>query len=184
AAIDEVLLFGFNVQFGLKTSRSPSDVFAAYTFSENRFHPRPLDLLADPAFDKDFQDVYRYYKDASFEKFVSRGPLLYMLLRIGAGERDVKTFKWAIHEGTLRYVDNRSDHEILLPAQYDFEWQRTRREDHVHGTHPHISIADTVFVETIGGDLTIKVENNTASGEGIFSEPVENADQTLDDADI
>jgi hypothetical protein len=50
--------------------------------------------------------------------------------------------------------------------------------------HPHIAIADRVFVECVGGDLTIKVENNTESGEGIYSEPVENPDQTLDDAEI
>ncbi|MGC1274454.1 MAG: DNA repair ATPase [Planctomycetaceae bacterium] len=184
AAVGDTLLFGFNVQFGLKATRSPTDALAAYTFSENRFHPRPLDLLADAAFDKDFQDVYRFYKDASFEKFVSRGPLLYMQLRTGPGEGDVKTFKWAVTSDGLRYVDNRSEHEVRLPPQYDFEWRRPRREDHVQGTHPHVNIADKVFVETVGGDLTIKVENNTESGEGIYAEPVENADQTLDDADI
>ncbi len=37
------------------------------------------------------------------------------------------------------------------------------------GTHPHISIADRFFVETVGGDLTVKIEDNTASGEGIYS---------------
>ena len=55
---------------------------------------------------------------------------------------------------------------------------------HQGGLHPHISIEDRVFVETVGGDLTIKIENNTASGEGIYSEPVDNPDQTLDDAEI
>ncbi|HEX6984367.1 MAG TPA: DNA repair ATPase, partial [Planctomycetaceae bacterium] len=184
AAVGGTLLFGFNVHFGLKAERSPADVFAAYTFSENRFHPRSLDLLADAAFEKDFKEVYRYYKDASFAKFVGRGPLLYMQFRTGAGEADVKTFKWAVQGDAVRYVDNRSDHEVRLPPQYDFEWRRPRREDHVHGKHPHVNIADKVFVETIGGDLTVKVENNTDSGEGIYSEPVENADQTLDDADI
>ena len=48
--------------------------------------------------------------------------------------------------------------------------------------HPHISIEDRVFVETVGGDLTIKIENNTDSGEGIYAEPVDDPDQTLDDA--
>jgi hypothetical protein len=41
-----------------------------------------------------------------------------------------------------------------------------------------------VFVETVGGDLTIKIENNTDSGEGIYAEDVENKDQTLDDGEI
>jgi hypothetical protein len=39
-------------------------------------------------------------------------------------------------------------------------------------------------VECVGGDLTIKVEDNTATGEGIYSEPVEQKDQTLDDAEM
>ncbi|HEX8659606.1 MAG TPA: DNA repair ATPase, partial [Hymenobacter sp.] len=39
-------------------------------------------------------------------------------------------------------------------------------------------------VETIHGDLTIKVENNTATGRGIYAEPVLDKDQTLDDSEI
>jgi len=41
-----------------------------------------------------------------------------------------------------------------------------------------------VFVETVGGDLTIKVEDNTEDGEGIYSEPVEDKHQGLEDAPI
>ena len=41
-----------------------------------------------------------------------------------------------------------------------------------------------MFVETLGGDLTIKVENNTEDGQGIYREPVLDADQSLDDAEI
>ena len=55
---------------------------------------------------------------------------------------------------------------------------------HRAGTHPHISIEDRIFVETVGGDLTVKVEDNTATGQGIYSEPVTDSDQTLDDAEI
>ena len=39
-------------------------------------------------------------------------------------------------------------------------------------------------METVGGDLTVKVEDNTDDGLGIYREPVEDADQTLDDAEI
>ena len=35
-----------------------------------------------------------------------------------------------------------------------------------------------------GGDLTIKIEDNTATGDGIYSEPVEDRNQKLDDAEI
>ena len=53
---------------------------------------------------------------------------------------------------------------------------------HRHGTHPHISIEDRVFVETVGGDLTIKIEDNTETGRGLYAEEVDDPDQTLDDA--
>ncbi len=82
------------------------------------------------------------------------------------------------------YRDNRSEHEIELPEQHDFVWQRTTRDDQREGKYPHISVADRVFVETIGGDLTIKVEDNTEQGQGIYREEVENPDQTLDDAEV
>src|SRR5690606_15971713 len=45
-------------------------------------------------------------------------------------------------------------------------------------------IEDKVFVETVGGDLTVKVDDNTSTGAGIYSEPVDNRDQTLDDAEV
>ncbi|MCB1233977.1 MAG: DNA repair ATPase, partial [Verrucomicrobiae bacterium] len=40
------------------------------------------------------------------------------------------------------------------------------------------------FVETVGGDLTVKIEDNTDTGEGIYVESVTHHDQTLDDAAI
>ncbi|MCA9055991.1 MAG: DNA repair ATPase, partial [Planctomycetaceae bacterium] len=75
-------------------------------------------------------------------------------------------------------------HEVKYPPQHDFEWRRTTRDQHHYGAHPHVSIEDRIFVETVGGDLTIKVEDNTDSGQGIYSEPVDDPDQTLDDAEI
>lgn len=51
------------------------------------------------------------------------------------------------------------------------------------GRFPHISILDKVFIEAIHGDITFKIENNTESGKGIYSEKVSNLDQQLDDAE-
>ena len=65
----------------------------------------------------------------------------------------------------------------------DSKWVRTHRDLHRDGEHPHISIDDRVFVETVGGDLTIKIEDNTEDGSGIYAEPVDDPDQTLDDAE-
>ncbi|MEM7165779.1 MAG: DNA repair ATPase [Planctomycetota bacterium] len=183
-ALGNQLLFGYNVQFGLKTETRPSDVFAVYEYSDWKFRKQELHLLADERFQEDFRELYRYYKKSIFVKFVVRGVFLYAVFRIGAGVSDIKSFKWRLEDERLTYLDNRSDHEVLFPPQHEFEWTRTHRDLHRHGEHPHISIEDRVFVETVGGDLTVKVEDNTESGSGIYAEPVENLDQTLDDAEV
>jgi len=183
-AVGSRFLFGYNVHFGLKSETHLSDVFSVYEFKEGTYHALPLDLIQNAEFEKDFKDIYRYYKNATFAKFFVKGPFLYMLFKVGNGPKDFKSFKWAIQSDQLIYVDNRSDHEVQYPAQQEFQWTRTHRNLHYSGVHPHISIDDRLFVETIGGDLTIKIENNTETGEGIYSEPVDDPDQILDDAEI
>ena len=183
-SIGDSFLFAYNVHFGLKSERHLSDVFAVYKFEGGAFHEQPLDLLADPQFERELLDVFRYYKNATFSHFDLKPPFVYMVFQVGKTATDVKTFKWQIDGESLKYVDNRSDHEARYPSQHEFEWQRTTRDQHEQGVHPHISIDDRVFVEAVGGDLTIKIENNTDSGEGIYSEPVAERDQTLDDAEI
>jgi len=177
-------LFGYNVHIGLRAEVAPSDVFSLYELRENQFHSLPLDPLADEGFQADFKSLYRYYRNTVFSKFFQRGPTLHMVFQIGKSVADIKTFKWLHHDGRLEYQGNRSEHEVVFPPQHEVEWKRTHRELHRFGLHPHISIEDRVFVETVGGDLTIKVEDNTESGQGIYAEPVENKDQTLDDAEI
>lgn len=177
-------LFGYNVQFGLRTETNLDDVFAVYEYRDRQFHALPLDALADPQFDADFKSLYRYYKNTVFTKFSLIGPSLFMEFRVGRSVSDIKTCKWLVKDEGISYLGNRFDHEYLYPPQHEFEWKRTHRELHRSGLHPHISIEDRVFVECVGGDLTIKVEDNTATGEGIYAEPVDNKDQTLDDAEV
>ncbi|MCW0218154.1 MAG: DNA repair ATPase [Prosthecobacter sp.] len=181
-------LFGYNVHLGLRTQMRVEDVFGIYDYKaeDHSFHPNKDDMLADKAFAEDFDYLYRYYKNASFLKFHRIGPHLYLGMQVGRDASEIKAFKWLVNDeaGTLQYLGNRYDHEFLFPTHQEFEWIRARREMYRHGQHPHISIEHRVFVETIGGDLTVKVENNTDSGRGIFSEPVDNADQTLDDAEV
>lgn len=188
AAVGDRILVGYNVQFGLKTEIDLGDVFAVYRFAEGRFEAEPLDLINDEAFRKDFQDLYRFYKKTVFAKLFRKGPHLYMKFRVGQDVNDFKAFKWAFTTDAdgntaLKYIDNRSDHEVRYPTQHDFTWTRAGRDEQRPGKHPHVSINDQVFIETIGGDLTIKVEDNTETGQGIYSEPVDDPDQTLDDAE-
>ncbi len=178
------LLLGYNVQFGLQSDVHPKDVFTLFRIDQEGAHEEPLRLIADPKFDRDFAELYRYYKKTSFSRFHLQPPFLYMVFQVGKTPADVKAFKWLVDHDALRYVDNRSDADIKIPNQNGFSWSKATRDQHRTGVHPHIGIQDLVYVECVGGDLTIKVEDNTESGAGIYSEPVENSDQTLDDAEI
>jgi hypothetical protein len=178
-------LFGYNVHIGLRAETKIEDVFSAYEWAGREFRPVAMDFLRDPNFEADFRELFKYYRQTVFAKFSVIGPHLFFVFQIGQSVTDIKTFKWLVAaDGGLAYLGNRSDHECVFPAQHEFEWRRTHRDLHRKGAHPHISIEDRVFVETIGGDLTIKIEDNTDSGEGIYSEPVDHRDQTLDDAEV
>ncbi len=184
-SVGTFLIFGYNVFIGLKKETRISDVFSVYEMKEDRFEEVGNEILNDAQFLKDFRNQYAYYKDTRFATFQRKGANLLMVFQVGENAGDVKVFKWHIGEGgRLTYDDSRSDREYGYPAQHDFEWKRSSRDSFVYGTHPHVSIEDRVFVETVGGDLTVKVEDNTESGEGIYSEPVEHALQKLEDAEI
>lgn len=184
-ALGDTFLFAYNVHIGLRKGIRLADVFARYDFrsEDHSFHESDLELLNDNQFQEDFQNLYKYYKDTVFARFVLMGPTLFMVFQVGKSVRDIKSFKWAIDGDALTYLGNRFDHEVKFPAQHEFSWKRTNRDMHRRGEHPHISILDRVFVEAVGGDLTVKVEDNTTSGQGIYSEPVDHKDQTLDDAE-
>ena len=180
-ALGNQCLFGYNVHFGLRTEIKLTDVFSVYTYQDQRFQEQPLTLINDELFISDFQNLYKYYRNTFFAKFSIIGNYLYMVFQINGNTSDIKTFKWIIKDQSLTYIDNRSDHEYKFPTQHEFRWQETNYDMHRNGSHPHVSILDKLFVETIGGDLTIKIEDNTDDGKGILNEPVEHRDQTLED---
>ncbi len=184
---DNKFIFGYNVHIGLKSITDLADVFAAYEYDPDThtFSDVGLDILNKGTFAEDFLYLYKYYRETVFVKFMKIGPHLYMAFRVGKKVDDIKCFKWLIKEGgVLEYIGNRFDHEYRFPPQQEFEWVRAHRGMYREGMHPHVSIDDRLFVETVGGDLTVKVEDNTESGEGIYEEQVTNEDQTLDDAEI
>ena len=182
--VGEQFIFGYNVHIGLRAELNLNDVFSVYKYEQHTFTQVGYDLVNNEEFNNDFHDLYKYYKSAEFLKFVKQGPYLFFVFQIGKEVSDIKAFKWGLKDNELTYIDNRSEHEIKQPAQHEFTWLKTTRDQHISGEHPHVSIDDIVFVETVGGDLTIKIEDNTKSGKGIYAEPVENKDQTLDDATI
>lgn len=183
-SVGENLLFGYNVTMGLKSKITITDVFSVFNYTDQKFTKLAIDLINDEKFIEDFNNLYEYYKNTRFVKFGVIGPHLFMVFQSGSDVNDIKAFKWLIKGNTLTYKGNRSTHEFVFPEQHEFEWKKVTRDSYHMGLHPHVSIEDIVFVETVGGDLTIKIENNTDSGLGIYAEDVDNPNQTLDDAEI
>jgi hypothetical protein len=184
-----LLLFGYNVFMGLKTTTRVEDVFGLYRLVES---PEGYDVervdaagsfLGDASFVRDFAELYAYYKNARLLQLDVAGGKLLAAFQIGERSTDMRVFRWAVTPGgEVRYLDARGDRDLAFPPPFDFEWTRAGREQTVSGRFPHLNVLDTLFVETTGGDLTIKVENNTESGQGIHSEPVDEKTQSLDDA--
>ncbi len=183
-SIGDILLFGYNVTLGLKTKTALDDVFSVYDYNEHKFAQRNMNIIGDSQFVDDFENLYEFYKETRFKKFALIGPHLFMVFQTGKTKDDIKAFKWLVKGETLEYKGNRSTHEFAFPDQHEFQWVKVTREQYVYGEHPHVSIEDIVFVEAVGGDLTIKIEDNTASGMGIYAEEVDVPDQTLDDSEI
>ncbi|GAA5081735.1 hypothetical protein HNP84_000053 [Thermocatellispora tengchongensis] len=196
-SVGGLMLFGYNVFIGLRPETTVGDVFSLHAFTRDgeafRFEDVAEDglpgLLDDPGFRKDFAELYRYYRDTRLMQLRRLDSTLLAVFQTAppeqAGPQDIRVLRWRVNaDGAVSYLDNRGERDHVFPPAHDFEWTETTRDDHVLGRHPHISIQGEVFVETIGGDLTIKIEDNTETGQGIYREPVAEPLQSLADADV
>lgn len=202
--VGELTVFGYNVFLGIKQETRIEDVFAVYRLqaakadavdggnaaAADSYDIVPVDVrqsfLGHQSFVQDFRELYTYYKGARLLQLVIKEGQLLAAFQIGERLADVRVFRWSVSPDgkEVKYIDNRGERDIALPAPYDFEWLPTGRNDVVQGRYPHIAILDTIFIDTIGGDLTIKIEDNTNDGLGIWREAVQDATQSLDDAKI
>ncbi|MGA5407222.1 DNA repair ATPase [Streptomyces lavendulocolor] len=179
-AVGDVLLAGYE-------AASPEDVFALHDRDLNRLPDDAVPgLLDDPAFVTEFDALHRYYRDARLLRLRQVDGKLLAVFRTGAQAEDIRVLRWSLApSGEVRFLDARGERDHVLPDPYDFTWTGTTRDDHVLGRHPHIAVAGgTVFVSTVGGALTVKTENDTETGEGVHSEPVEEPLQSLADAEV
>ncbi|GFJ91480.1 DNA repair ATPase [Phytohabitans rumicis] len=199
-SIGGLMLFGYNVFIGLKPETTVDDVFSLHAFSRDgdafRFESDPRDtpdpeppgdggFLRDPQFLRDFGELYRYYRDTRLVQLRRLDGRLLAVFQTGPNIEDIRVLRWQVGaDASVSYLDGRGERDHTFPPAHDFEWVETTRDNHVLGRHPHISIGDEVFVETVGGNLTVKIENNTETGEGIYSEPVDEPLQSLADADV
>ncbi|TYK53634.1 AAA family ATPase [Actinomadura decatromicini] len=197
-ALGETMLFGYNVSFGSKPDTEVADVFtlhrfaverpaegaAAFTLTEVGADAVP-GLLDDPRFQRDFADMYRYYRQARLLQLRLLDGRLLAVFQTGPKLDDVRVLRWRVGaDGTAAYQDNQGERDHVFPASHDVEWTASTRDDHVLGRHPHISIGGEVFVGTVGGTLTVKIEDDTESGTGVYGEPVDEPLQSLADAEV
>ncbi|GGN99276.1 DNA repair ATPase [Nocardia rhizosphaerihabitans] len=187
---DGRMLFGYNVFFGLKPQTDVGDVFAVHRFHRDGTGygftiAESAGLLDDPRFQRDFAELYRYYAQARLLQLRALDGRMLAVFQTGQRSDDIKVLRWRIGPaGPVEYLDNRGERDHVFPPAYEFVWTETTRDDQVAGRHPHLSILGKVFVETLGGTLTVKVENNTETGTGVYAEPVDEPLQSLADADV
>ena len=178
------LLLGFEVFLGLRQDTSVADVFSVHRFDQAEDGTYDLSelpvstdapYLEEPGFVKEFTDLFRYYRETKLRRLQITDTRLLAIFKVGAALGDIKVFRFGIDPaGKLSYIDSRGDRDYVIPGAHDFEWTRTAREDQRAGRFPHVSIMDIVFVETTGGDFTIKIEINAADKKG-FDENLQRA---------
>ncbi|MFJ8079261.1 DNA repair ATPase [Streptomyces sp. NPDC096205] len=185
-AVGDVLLFGYNTVPGRGPRTTVRDVFALHDRTLNR---QPDDtvpgLLDDPAFIREFTALHRYFHHARLLQLRRVENKLLAVFQTGETVGDIRVLRWELgDDGKASFLDARGDRDHVLPPAHDFEWTVTTRDDHVLGRHPHVSIGGEIFVDTVGGTLTVKAEDDTETGEGIHAEPVDEPLQSLADAHI
>lgn len=185
-AVGDALLFGYGSPAGLTNETVPGEVFALY---DRDLQPLPEDavpgLIDDPAFVREFAALHRYYRETRLLQLRRVEGKLLAVFQTGEKPGDIRVLRWSVvDDGRVSFLDARGERDHVFPASHDIEWTEATREDHVLGRHPHVSIQGQAFVATVGGSLTVKVENDTETGEGIYAEPVDEPLQALADADV
>jgi len=187
-AVGDTLLFGRQVSLGAGRETTVADVLAPHDRHDLRRLPEDAvpGLLDDPDFVREFGALHRYYRQARLLQLRRVEGKLLAVFRTGEKADDIRVLRWALADDgrSAAFLDAHGERDHVFPPPYDVDWTATTREDLVPGRHPHVRIQDGLYVDTVGGTLTVKVEDNTGTGEGIYSEPVDEPLQSAADAEI
>ncbi|MFE0447287.1 DNA repair ATPase [Streptomyces fungicidicus] len=185
-ALGEVLLFGYDTRPRPEADVTVGDVLAPHDRDLNRLPDDAVPgLLDDPDFVREFAALHRYYRQARLLRLRRVDGKLLAVFQTGEKAGDIRVLRWTVSEdGRAAFLDARGDRDHALAPAADIDWTPTTREDHVLGRHPHVSVQGEVFVDTLGGTLTVKTENDTGTPDGVHGEPVDEPLQSLADAEI
>ncbi|MFB8777992.1 DNA repair ATPase [Streptomyces broussonetiae] len=185
-AVGDRLLLGRNATPAHEAEPAVADILGLY---DRDLEPLPEDavpgLLDDPALVREFQALHRYYRQARLLQLRRVDGRLLAVFQTGEKAADIRVLRWAVADDeSVTFLDARGERDHVLPPAHDVEWTETTREDHVLGRHPHVAVQGEVYVDTLGGTLTVKAVDDTETGEGIHAEPVDEPLQSLADADV
>ncbi|MFD9845392.1 DNA repair ATPase [Streptomyces parvus] len=188
-AVGGQLLFGFERGPGARGEAGVDDVLLVRDADGDSEAPENGGtLLDDDGFRREFASLHRYFRDARLLRLRRAGGKLLAVFRTGENAEDIRVLRWALGaDGSPgAFLDAQGERDHVFPASHDFDWTVAGREAHRPGRHPHIAIGkgDGLFVDTLGGTLTVKVTDDTESPDGIYEEPVDEPLQSLADADV
>ncbi|WP_354597428.1 DNA repair ATPase [Streptomyces sp. JL1001] len=188
-AVGGQLLFGFERGPGAWGEAGVDDVLLVRDADGDSEAPENGGtLLDDDGFRREFASLHRYFRDARLLRLRRAGGKLLAVFRTGENAEDIRVLRWALGaDGSPgAFLDAQGERDHVFPASHDFDWTVAGREAHRPGRHPHIAIGkgDGLFVDTLGGTLTVKVTDDTESPDGIYEEPVDEPLQSLADADV
>ncbi|WP_097883417.1 DNA repair ATPase [Streptomyces sp. st140] len=188
-AVGGQLLFGFERGPGARGEAGVEDVLLVRDAGpEDDAQAAQPTLLDDDGFRREFASLHRYFRDARLLRLRRAGGKLLAVFRTGENAEDLRVLRWALGpDGSPgAFLDAQGERDHVFPASHDFEWTVAGRDAHVPGRHPHIAIGKGggLFVDTLGGTLTVKVTDDTESPDGIYEEPVDEPLQSLADADV
>ncbi|OKJ59193.1 DNA repair ATPase [Streptomyces sp. CB02115] len=145
-------------------------------------------LLGGEDFRREFSSLHRYFRDARLLRLRRVDGRLLAVFRTGENAEDIRVLRWALGpDGSPgAFLDAQGERDHVFPPSHDFDWTVAGRDAHVPGRHPHIAVGKRggLFVDTLGGTLTVKVADDTESPDGIYEEPVDEPLQSLADADV
>ncbi|WDG30204.1 DNA repair ATPase [Streptomyces sp. CA-278952] len=196
-AVGDQLLFGFERGPGARGEAEVEDVLLVRDSAPADDAPASESgaetgaetaLLDDDGFRREFASLHRYFRDARLLRLRRVDGRLLAVFRTGENADDIRVLRWALGpDGSPgAFLDAQGERDHVFPPSHDFAWIVAGREAHVPGRHPHIAVGKGggLFVDTLGGTLTVKVTDDTESPDGIYEEPVDEPLQSLADADV